>query len=148
MAGLLAVPVLLGASVVGWGVAIARTGGGIQSTSVRAFIIFGMVVAVLTAAIVSLVVSRVELSESTVRNARIPALVASGGMALSLIGILVWGLSLRSAAPDLYALNGGALRSYAYFTWLRVVVVMGLATLAALAAVWRGMEIAGPRHTA
>ena len=58
-------------------------------------------------------------------------------MALSLIGILVWGLALRSAAPDLYALNGGALRSYAYFTWLRVVVVMGLATVAAIAAVWR-----------
>ncbi len=144
---LLGVPVVLGAAVLGWGIAVAQNGGGIQSVGVRAFIIFVMVAAFLSAASVSLAVSRVELSESTVRNARIPALVASVGMALSLIGILVWGLALRSAAPDLYALNGGALRSYAYFTWLRVVVVMGLATVAAIAAVWRGMENSGPSQT-
>ena len=146
--GLLSVPVILGASVLGWGVAVAQTGGGIQSTGVRALIIFVMVAAALSAAAISLAASRAELSESTVRNARIPAIVASIGMALSFTGIFIWGLGLRSAAPDLFALNGGALRSYAYFTWLRVVVVMGLATVAALATVLRGSEISGPRHTA
>ncbi|MGA7670588.1 MAG: hypothetical protein WBW04_09205, partial [Nitrolancea sp.] len=103
---------------------------------------------VLSIAAVSLAVSRAELSESTVRSARMPAVVASLGMALSLIGILVWGIGLRSAAPDLYALNGGVLRSYAYFTWLRVVVVMGLATVSALAAIWRGIGVSGPRQAA
>lgn len=144
---LLAVPVVLGVAILGWGIAVAHNGGGIQSAGVRALILFVMLAAVVSAAAVSLAVSRADVGESTVRNARIPAIVASIGMVISLIGIFVWGLGLRSAAPEFFALNGGALRSYVYFTWLRVVVVMGVATFAALAAVWRGIESAGPKQT-
>ena len=145
---LLAVPLVLGVAILEWGIAVAHNGGGIQTVGVRALILFVMLAAVLSAAAVSLAVARADVGESTVRNARIPAIVTSIGMVLSLVGIFVWGLGLRSAAPDLFALNGGVLRSYAYFTWLRVVVVMGLATFAALAAVWRGIDATGPRHTA
>ncbi len=135
--GLLALPPALFVVLIGWGADIARSHETISSSPVRGLIIYVMVAAVASAASVSLALSRADPSEPALRFARIPALVASLAMGLSLIGVAVWGLSLRSAAPSFFTLDGGALRSYAYFTWMRVVVVMGLATAAALAAIWR-----------
>ncbi len=139
--GLLAVPVVLGLSIVGWGVAVSQSNVTIASAGVRGLIIFVMVAAMLSAAAISLAVSRAGLTESDIRFARIPALFASLGMLVCLAGVLLWGLSLRSSAPSFFALNGGEMRSYAYFTWLRVVIVMSLATAVALGAIWR---VVGP----
>jgi hypothetical protein len=135
--GLLAVPVVLFVAVVGFGAYVAQSNKTIDSGFVRGWIIFTLVAVALSAASVALAVSRADLSTSTLRLARIPALSASLAMALSLIGVVVWGLGLRASSPDLFSLNGGALISYAYFTWLRVVVVMGLSTVAAITAIWR-----------
>ncbi len=134
--GLLAVPVVMGLAVIGWGSYVGHQHQTLTA-GVRSMIVFAMVAIALSAAAVSLAVSRADLTEATVRFARIPALVAGLGMALSLGGVILWGLSLRASAPSFYALNGGALQSYAYFTWVRVVAVMGLSMLMALIALWR-----------
>jgi hypothetical protein len=134
---LLSLPFLLGIAIVVWGAIEASSNATSDSAGVRGLIIFVMVAAAAGAASISLAVSRADLSEPTLRLAHWPALVAGLGMALSLIGVVVWGLSLRSSSPSFFALDGGALRSYAYFTWLRVVIVMGLATLLAQVALVR-----------
>ncbi len=145
--GLLAVPIVLGLAFVGWAVALAQSDLTIASTGVRGLIIYAMVAAALSAGAVSLAVSRAGLAEDDIRFARLPALAATLGMLLSLAGVLLWGLSLRSSVPSAFALNGGEMRSYAYFTWLRVVVVMGVATLVALAALWRMVGPGNERRT-
>ncbi len=138
--GLLMIPVVLFLAVVGSGAYVTQSNATIHSTSVRGMIIFVLVAAAVSAAAVALAVSRSDLGESTLRIARLPALVASLAMAVSLLGVVVWGLSLRSLSPSLFALDGGALQSYAYFTWVRVVVVMTLAATVSIAAIWRVIE--------
>ena len=146
--GLLMVPVVLFLAVIGSGAYIAQSNATINSTSVRGTIIFVLAAAVISAAAVSLAVSRSDVGESTLRIARLPALIASLAMAASLLGVVVWGLSLRSSAPSFFALDGGALRSYAYFTWVRVVVVMTLAATASIVAIWRVIEAPNSNRTA
>lgn len=135
--GLLAVPALLCLAVIGFGAAVAVQHKTIDSALVRSFIVSVVVAIVVSGVALALAVARADVSETSLRIARIPALIAALSMAVGLIGVVVWGLSLRSSAPGLFAVNGGMLRSYAYFTWVRVVAVMGIATVTAIAAVWR-----------
>lgn len=146
--GLLAVPIALCLAVIGFGAAVAQQHKTIDSALVRSLIVFTVVAIAVSGAALSLAVARAEVSEASLRIARIPALIAALSMAVSLIGVVVWGLSLRSSAPGLFALNGGTLRSYAYFTWVRVVALMGAATIASIAAVWRASAAGNTRQHA
>jgi hypothetical protein len=134
---LLAVPPVLFVAIVAWGAYVAHSSDTIHSALVRGLIGFFIVAAAVSAGAVSLAAARSELNEVVFRLAQWPARVATAAMGLSFIGVVVWGVSLHSSAPSFFTLNGGTMTSYAYFTWLRVVVVMALATVIALAALWR-----------
>jgi hypothetical protein len=141
---LLAVPPVLFIAIVAWGAfAIHSSDTGI-SASVRGLIAFFIFSAAASAAAVSLAAARSELNDVVLRLAQWPARVATAAMGLSLIGVVAWGISLHSAAPSFFALDSGTMTTYAYFTWLRVVVIMALATVIALAALWRTPSGAAP----
>ena len=147
---LLAVPPALLVAVVAYGaLAVHPSNSGI-SASVRGLIAFFIFSAAASAAAVSLAATRSELNDVVLRLAQWPARVATAAMGLSLVGVVVWGISLNSAAPSFFTLDGGSMTSYAYFTWLRVVVVMVLATVIAVAALWRAPrgETPSPMETA
>ena len=143
---LLAVPPVLFVAIVAWGAYAARTSDTIHSATVRGLIGFFILSAALSAGAVSLAAARSQLNESVLRLAHWPARVATAAMGLGLIGVVVWGIALHSAAPSFFTLDGGTMTSYAYFTWLRVVVVMALATVIALAALWRAPGGETPRQ--
>jgi hypothetical protein len=54
------------------------------------------------------------------------------------VAVLVWGLALRVDAPQIYNGNDGALATNTAASWVRLVVVMGVATAVAAAALIRG----------
>lgn len=134
---LLAVPPVLFVAIVVYGAFVVHTSNSGISASVRGLIVLFIFSAAASAAAVSLAAARSELNDAVLRLAQWPSRVATAAMGLSLIGVVIWGISLHSSAPSFFALDGGTLTSYAYFTWLRVVVVMALATAVALAALWR-----------
>jgi hypothetical protein len=133
---LLSVPPLLFVAIVIWGALDLRSSSTIDSAGVRGLIGFFVLAAVASAAAVSLAVARTDLNDVVLGLARWPSIIATAAMGLSLAGVVVWGISLRSAAPAAFALDGGVLISYAYVTFLRVVIVMALALLVALVALW------------
>jgi hypothetical protein len=134
---LLAVPPLLFIVFVVWGAADLRSSSTIDSADVRGLIGFFVLAAIASAAAVSLAVARTDLNDVVLGLARWPSIIATAAMGLSLTGVVVWGIGLHAAAPSAFALNGGVLISYAYVTFLRVVIVMALALLVALVALWR-----------
>jgi hypothetical protein len=134
---LLVVPPLLLVAIVVWGAVDLRSSSTIDSASIRGLIGFFMLAAIASAAAVSLAVVRTDLNDVVLGLARWPSIIATAAMGLSLAGVVVWGAGLHSAAPSSFALDGGVLTSYAYVTFLRVVIVMALAVVAALVALWR-----------
>lgn len=104
-----------------------------------------IVAAVGSTAAVSAAIARSEIDERLVRFAFWPAVVTTVAMAAVSLSVIVWGLGLAATAPRFFSIDGGALISYGTFTWLRVVLIMGLATLVAVASLLRG---APPRHNA
>ena len=94
-------------------------------------------------AAVSWAVLRSEINARLFRFARIPALLATLGMALTLGAAIVWGLRLSNDTPWIFSgqqLLGGDGRVFAFTTaseWLGIVVVMGIATLIAAIALLR-----------
>lgn len=142
---LLAVPPVLFVAIVAWGGFALRSGSTIDSAEVRGLIGFFVLAAVASAAAVSLAVARTDLNDVVLGLARWLSIVATAAMGLSLAGVVVWGIGLHSAAPSSFALDGGVLTSYAYVTFLRVVIVMVLAVLTALVALWRA-GVAPPAH--
>ncbi|HVX30637.1 MAG TPA: hypothetical protein VHA53_09180, partial [Nitrolancea sp.] len=134
---LLAVPPVLFVAVIAWGALALRSGSTIDSAEARGLIGFFVLAAVASAATVSLAVARTDLNDVVLGLARWPSIVATAAMGLSLAGVVVWGIGLHAAAPSSFALDGGVLTSYAYVTFLRVVIVMVLAVLTALVALWR-----------
>ncbi len=134
---LLVVPPLLFVAIVVWGAIDLRSSSTIDSASIRGLIGFFMLATIASAAAVSLAVVRTDLNDVVLGLARWPSIIATAAMGLSLAGVVVWGAGLHSAAPSSFALDGGVLTSYAYVTFLRVVIVMALAVVAALVALWR-----------
>jgi hypothetical protein len=134
---LLAVPPALLVAIVAWGVYDVQSSGTIDAASVRGLLGFFVLAAVASATAASLAVARTDLNDVVLGMARWPAIVATAAMVLSLAGVVVWGIGLHSAAPSSFALDGGVLTSYAYVTFLRVVIVMAFAILAALISLWR-----------
>jgi hypothetical protein len=134
---LLVVPPLLFVAIVVWGAIDLHSSRTIDSASIRGLIGFFMLATIASAAAVSLAVVRTDLNDVVLGLARWPSIIATVAMGLSLVGVVVWGAGLHSAAPSSFALDGGVLTSYAYVTFLRVVIVMALAVVAALVALWR-----------
>jgi len=97
------------------------------------FFVGAFVLAVLVSAgAVSAAIARGQVGSRLLSYVRAPAALVALAMAAMLTSTVVWGLSLRAYAPGLFA-EMDATGAYGVFTWTRVVALMALATLAALA---------------
>ncbi len=103
------------------------------------FAILFLLAAVASAWAVSRLVLRSEIDARFFRFARIPAVIATLAMTLTLVSILFWGIATRAAAPDLFIEHNGIMASDTTFSWVLVLVVMAIAVLVAAAALLRGL---------
>jgi len=108
-----------------------------SAAAVSAAIAFAgaFVLAVLaSAAAVSAAIARGQVGGRLLSYARASAALVALAMSAMLASTVIWGLTLRAAAPRLF----DGMDAYGVFTWTRVVALMALATLAALVGVGRG----------
>jgi hypothetical protein len=103
------------------------------------FAILFLLAAVASAWAVSRLVLRSEIDARFFRFARIPAVITTLAMTLTLVSILFWGIATRAAAPDLFIEHNGIMASDTTFSWVLVLVVMAIAVLVAAAALLRGL---------
>ena len=82
-----------------------------------------------------------EIDARFFRFARVPAVITTLAMALTLGSILFWGIATRSAAPDLFIEHNGIFASDTTLTWALVLGVMAIAVLVAAAALLRGLSL-------
>jgi hypothetical protein len=92
-----------------------------------------------TAAFV-LAVLRSPVAEEVYRFVRLPAALATGAMALTLVGIIVWGIVARGAAPDVFQTTPGVFGLTTMSAWLVVLIGMAAATGVAAISVARGFS--------
>jgi hypothetical protein len=140
----LAAPLLAFAALIGYGTLATQviapafhTGEGVTLGNVVLFLGLGLVL-VLGAALsvygVTQAVRESEMSPRLLAFARIPALVTTLAMAVVTGALIVWGIALRAAAPDLFGAGEGILATNVALNWLGVTVVMALATIIAIIA--------------
>ncbi len=96
--------------------------------------------AVVSTAAVSLAVALSEINAGVLRFALGPATVTTVAMGVMFLATLIWGLSLRADVPQLFNGNGGVAATSAALSWLGIVIVMGVATAVAAAAMVRGLR--------
>jgi hypothetical protein len=71
---------------------------------------------------------RATLSAPVLRRSVACVGIGAAGMAVSLVGLALWGLALRLQDPGLFALgNGGVLATPTPISWLAELAVMGVA---------------------
>ncbi len=81
---------------------------------------------------VSAAISRSDADERWYRFARIPSFVTALAMLVMCVATIVWGLALRVNVPQLFNGDDGIVATSTALSWLVIVVVMVVATLAAL----------------
>ena len=117
-----------------------HTGNGVTPGNIVLFLGLGLVF-VLGAAFsvygVARAVRESEISPRLLAFARIPALVTTLAMAVVTGALIVWGIALRAAAPDLFGAGEGILETNVALNWLGVTLVMTLATVIAIIAMTR-----------
>jgi hypothetical protein len=86
-----------------------------------------------------------EISPRLLAFARIPALVTTLAMTVVTVALIVWGVALRAAAPDLFGAGEGILATTVALNWLGVALVMALATIIALSGSARSLRPATNR---
>jgi hypothetical protein len=96
--------------------------------------------AVVSTAAVSLAVALSEIDAGVLRFALGPATVTTVAMGVMFLATLIWGLSLHADAPQLFNGNGGVAATSTALSWLGIVIVMGVATAVAAAAMVRGLR--------
>ena len=96
--------------------------------------------AIASAGAVSRLVLRSEIDARLFRFARIPAVITTLAMTLTLVSILFWGIATRAAAPDLFIEHNGIFDSDTTLTWVLVLVIMAIAVLVAAIALVRGLS--------
>jgi hypothetical protein len=144
---LLAAPLLAFAALIGYAALVGavlaptfHTGNGVTPGNVVLFLGLGLVF-VLGAAFsvfgVTQAVRESDISPRLLAFARIPALVTTLAMAVVTGALIVWGVALRAAAPDLFGAGEGILATNVALNWLGVTLVMALATIVAIIAMVR-----------
>jgi hypothetical protein len=98
-----------------------------------------LLAAIASAGAVSLLVLRSEIDQRFFRFARIPAVITTLAMALTMFSILFWGIATRAAAPDLFIEHNGIFDGDTTQTWMLVLITMAIAVLVAAAALLRGL---------
>lgn len=96
--------------------------------------------AIVSPGAVCFAVVRSEIPEKFLRFALIPSILATIAMVLTLVAIIVWGLSLRASAPQLFAGNDGIVRTSTTGTWLVIVIAMIIAIVLAVISLQRGLS--------
>jgi len=143
---LLAVPVVALAAWLGWTLALInglpRAVGldpsqGAKNIVWVSWVGLFVLAAIVSAAAVSIAVSRGEVAPRLYRFALGPAAVATLAMAVMLGGVVAWGLLVRAELPAYLDLPTSPLRFPVAAGWLRDVVIMAAATLIAAIAVAR-----------
>lgn len=106
----------------------------------------GVFLGVLIAAVIAstgaicLAVARSTVAEELLRFALLLSIPATLSMAVILVAMLVWGLSLHSIVPQLFTSNGGIFASSTALTWLLSVIAMGIMTVIAVVSLVRGLS--------
>jgi hypothetical protein len=144
---LLAAPLLAFAALAAYGTLATQviaptfhTGSGVTPGNVVLFIGLGLVFAggaAFSVYGVARAVRESEISPRLLAFARIPALVTTLAMAVVTLALIVWGVALRAAAPDLFGAGEGILATNVALNWLGVALVMALATITAILAMAR-----------
>lgn len=95
--------------------------------------------AVISTAAVCRAIASSEISVRCLRFAALPSLLLTLSMVLMLVAVLVWGFSLRSNVPQLFASNKGLFGTSTSSSWLRIVLLMAGATGLATFSLLRGL---------
>jgi hypothetical protein len=85
-------------------------------------------------------VARSEISQRILRFAVLPSLLTTLSMALMLVATIIWGLGLRSNAPQLFNSNEGMFGTSTAGSWLKIVIIMAIATVLAAFSLIRGLS--------
>lgn len=93
-------------------------------------------------------VARSEIPEKLLRFALLPSILATVSMALILVATIIWGLGLRSNVPQLFNSNEGMFGTSTSATWLRIVIMMAIATALAIVSLVRGLSARSALRTA
>ena len=102
------------------------------------WLVFAAIAVCVAVANAGRVLGRVRIDEAGLRRAVSCVWVVAAGMALSVAGMLVWGLALRAERPPVFALrDGGLLATPAPATWAVELAIGTAALLLALAALSR-----------
>lgn len=145
---LLAVPPLAFAVFVGTTLLLEAilTPGNHLSLGWRLFLERGVFLGVLIAAVLASTgalcwaVARSEIAEELLRFALLLAIPATLSMAVMLVAMLAWGLSLHSTVPQLFNSNEGMYASSTALTWLGSVIAIGILTVIAVVSLVRGFS--------
>lgn len=93
--------------------------------------------AIVSTVAVSLAVARSQIDQRLLRFTYLPAIVTTLAMALTVAGLIVWGLAIRADVPALWNGNNGLGATSTALSWANDVALMILATLIALGAlIW------------
>lgn len=94
--------------------------------------------AIASPATVCFAVIRSEIPEKLLRFALLPFMLAVLSMLLVLVSTLIWGLSLHNSVPALFNSNEGMFGTSTSGSWIKIVIMMAIATIVAVVAVLRG----------
>lgn len=138
---LFAVPVVVFGVLIGYG-AIVRTLTGGENLHLGFAGLIGVLIlgAIASTVAVSLAVKRSEIGGNLLYFTRIPATVAALAMLAMCVAAIVWGLGLRSNAPQLFNGNDGLISTNTAVNWLGIVAMMAVATVIAGAGVVRSFN--------
>ena len=98
-----------------------------------------LLAAIASTVAVSIVVARSEIGGHLYRFALVPGAIATLAMGVMCVATIVWGISLRAYAPELFTGDEGILATNTALTWLGIVVAMGVSTCVAGVSVARGL---------
>lgn len=102
--------------------------------------------AVVSTGTVCFAVVRSEISAQLLRFAVLPSLLTTLSMAVMLVATLIWGLALRSSIPQLFNSNEGMFGTSTSDSWLRIVIVMAIATVLAGVSLVRSLSARSALH--
>lgn len=97
-----------------------------------------VLLAIASTVAVSLAVARSEIDPRLLRFTYLPAIVATLAMALTLVGLVMWGVGVHAYAPALWNGNDGIAATSTIGSWSWQVAGMSVATLVAIVALVRG----------
>ena len=107
-----------------------------------------LLAAIASTVAVSIAVARSEIGGQLYRFALVPGAIATLAMGVMCVATIVWGISLRAYAPELFMGDEGILATNTALSWLAIVVMMAASTFVAGISVIRGFSARAADETA